>query len=95
MEDADYKEETLFMEPGDAIFLYTDGVVEATNADKKLYGNERLAECLNLHKEENAKQICEHVLEDVDRFFIGVPQFDDITELSLILHSFAKEERKG
>ncbi|MBQ1483325.1 MAG: SpoIIE family protein phosphatase [Erysipelotrichaceae bacterium] len=95
MEDADYKEETLFMEPGDAIFLYTDGVVEATNADKQLYGNERLAECLNLHKEENAKQICEHVLEDVDRFFIGVPQFDDITELSLILHSFAKEERKG
>ncbi|MBQ6217501.1 MAG: SpoIIE family protein phosphatase [Erysipelotrichaceae bacterium] len=95
MENISYKEEVLYLEPGDSIFLYTDGVVEATDADKQLYGNDRLRDCLNRHKEENAKQICENTLEDVDQFFTGVPQFDDITELSLIFHSYVKEEQKG
>ena len=95
MENISYKEEALYLEPGDSIFLYTDGVVEATDADKQLYGNDRLRDCLNRHKEENAKQICENTLEDVDQFFTGVPQFDDITELSLIFHPYVKEEQKG
>ena len=95
MDNIEYKEEVLHLEPGDSIFLYTDGVVEATDADKQLYGNDRLQNCLNAHKEEDAKQICKNVLEDVDQFFTGVAQFDDITELSLIFHSYVKEERKG
>lgn len=95
MDGVKYKEDTLYLRPGDALFLYTDGVVEATNADKQLYGNKRLQACLDLHKDENAKDICDHVKKEVDSFFEGVPQFDDITELSLILHSYCDEEDKG
>ena len=83
MEGIAYKEQQTMLEPGDEIFLYTDGVVEATDVDKQLYGDDRLEECINSHLGETSEDICNHVKEDVDRFYEGAPQFDDITELSL------------
>ena len=83
MEGIAYKEQRLIMEPGDELFIYTDGVVEATNKDLELYGDDRLKVCLNKHIGENAEDICKSVKQDVDRFYSGAPQFDDITELSL------------
>ena len=74
--------------PGDAIFLYTDGVVEATNVNNELYGEGRLLACLNEHRDEDATDICCSVKKDVDDFYAGVDQFDDITELSLIFKSY-------
>ncbi|MBR6232940.1 MAG: SpoIIE family protein phosphatase, partial [Erysipelotrichaceae bacterium] len=44
---------------------------------------ERLLDCINSHLGEDAKAICEHVLNDVNEFYKGAEQFDDITELSL------------
>lgn len=82
MEGIAYKEQQLTMEPGDELFLYTDGVVEATNKDEELYGDDRLRDCLNAHVGEDAKKICLSVKQDVDRFYEGAPQFDDLTELS-------------
>ena len=83
MDGIKYKEQTLTMEPGDEIFVYSDGVVEATNLNEELYGDNRLKDCLNTHPNETAKQLCESVLEDVNKFYEGAEQFDDITELSL------------
>lgn len=83
MEGIVYKEQKLMLEPGDEIFLYTDGVVEATNIDKQLYGDDRLLrkanQCIGL----DATDMCNRIKEDVDKFYEGADQFDDITELSM------------
>lgn len=83
MEGIRYKEQSVILEPGDEIFLYTDGVVEATNPRKQLYGEERLQKCLNRHIGSDAKTICLAIRKDVDIFDEDAPQFDDITEVSL------------
>ena len=83
LEGIAFKEQRTILEPGDEIFLYTDGVVEATNVDKQLYGDDRLKECINTLIGEDAMTICKKVKEDVEKFYEGAPQFDDITELSL------------
>ncbi|MBQ1567672.1 MAG: SpoIIE family protein phosphatase, partial [Erysipelotrichaceae bacterium] len=83
MEGVAYEEQRTTLEPGDEIFLYTDGVVEATNIDKKLYGEARLQECINEHIGEDSMTLCENIKQDVENFYEGAPQFDDITELSL------------
>ena len=91
MEGIVYKEQQLTLNPGDEIFLYTDGVVEATNAQQELYGDERLKECLNAHADEDAKTLCESVRKDVDIFYDGAPLFDDITELSMKFRKYSSE----
>ena len=83
MEGIAYEEQRTTLEPGDEIFLYTDGVVEATNIDKELYGEARLKACINEHIGEDSMTLCENIKEDVDKFYEGAPQFDDITELSM------------
>ncbi len=83
MEGLTYKEEQIILKPGDEIFLYTDGVVEATNQDTELYGEKRLRKTINSHLGENAKTLCTSILDDVNTFYNGAPQFDDITELCI------------
>lgn len=77
-----YTERRFKLEPGDALFVYTDGVAEAQNAAQELFGMERIDAALN--KEENAdtKRVIENVAEGIDEFVAGAPQFDDITMLS-------------
>ena len=81
-ENVTFEQQHLKLEPGDEIFLYTDGVVEATNTEKKLYGDDRLLECINRHRDEDAETMCKSIEEEVEEFYKGAPQFDDITELS-------------
>lgn len=83
MEDIRYRIGEIPFEPGDEIYLYTDGVTEATNSDVKLYGNERLLEVMNRARGRSAEEICHIVKSDVDRFVGEAPQFDDITMLHL------------
>ena len=90
MDGIKYKEQSLTIEPGDELFVYSDGVVEATNVNNELYGDDRLKACLNNHPGETAQQLCESVLEDVNRFYEGAEQFDDITELSLKFFKYSK-----
>ena len=81
LEGVVYKEQTITLNPGDEIFLYTDGVPEATNVDQELFGDDRLLKCINEHLDENAETLCNSVKQCVDTFYDGAPQFDDITEL--------------
>lgn len=78
-----YRSGEMILNEGDKIFLYTDGVPEATNHENELYGSERLQKVLNENKELAADQLIKKVKEDVDLFANGAPQFDDITMLCL------------
>ncbi len=79
MEGIKYKTQELDLEPGDIIFLYTDGVTEATNANTELYGEERLLNALNAMEFKSMQTLCEYVKADVESFVGSAPQFDDIT----------------
>ena len=78
-----YKEEELKLSKGDILFVYTDGVAEATNAGFELYGTDRMIEVLNNHKNDICDDIIRGVKADIDGFVGDAPQFDDITMLAL------------
>ncbi len=81
MENSKYSEYELQLERGDKLFVYTDGVPEATNTNDELFGIERMLKTLNKHKELNLEQTLGAVKVDVDIFVGKAPQFDDITML--------------
>ena len=84
MDSVKYRSKELKMEPGDIIYLYTDGVTEAQNAAGELFGEDRLLASLNaLPEEVDMQTVCAHVKEDVDAFVSGAPQFDDITMVAM------------
>lgn len=82
MEGAVYRENEYTFEEGDQIFLYTDGVTEATNKDNELFGEDRMLEALNSATDKSAEGLCRAVKDAVDRFVGDAPQFDDITMLA-------------
>lgn len=71
------------MKPGSKIFVYTDGVPEATNAGKEFFGTERMLQALNAHKDGTPKQILQGVRKAVNDFAQDTEQFDDMTMLCL------------
>ena len=83
MEDMRFREGSVQLTPGDKIFLYTDGVPEATNGNNALYGSQRLYHILNENTEAAPEMVLRAVKTDVDRFVGDAPQFDDLTMLCL------------
>ena len=83
MEDVKYREYELELKPGDFLFLYTDGVAEATNAEEQLYGTERMVDALNSVGNVTPRELLLAVRADIDRFVGEAEQFDDITMLAL------------
>ena len=81
--DIRYRETAFHLDPGDHIFVYTDGVTEATNKNDELFGEKRLVEALNKHKNKNVYDLLPSVREEIDAFVADAPQFDDITMLTL------------
>lgn len=81
-----YKEYEIQLEPGDRLFLYTDGLLEATNSGNELYGEERALQSLNEHKGETIYDLLEHVHSDTNAFVGEAPQFDDLTMMVLEYH---------
>ncbi len=79
-----YQTESLQLGPDDLLFLYTDGITEATNADNELYEENRLLARLNATADQiSAAELCAQVREDVNAFVGDAPQFDDMTMLAL------------
>lgn len=78
-----YKEYELTLRPGSKLFLYTDGVPEATNEDEKLFANERMLNALNENPDADTKQTLFNVRKAVDEFVKNAEQFDDLTMLCL------------
>lgn len=83
MDGIKYRQNELQLTPGDQIFLYTDGVTEATDKNNQFYGEERLLETVNRNIVMDTRKLCEAVKSDVDQFVGEAPQFDDITMLSV------------
>ena len=83
MEGIRYKEYELQLNPGDRLFLYTDGVPEATDANKELFGTERMIEALNRGENRSPEQVLQCVRQAVDDFVKDAEQFDDLTMLCL------------
>lgn len=90
LEDFPYQKTELQLMPGDQIYLYTDGVTEATDEAEQLYGEEHLLVTLNTHTDKDVQQLCAAVLESVDGFVGDAPQFDDITMLALQYNGIAE-----
>lgn len=86
MDGLKYKDYEFTLNPGDALFLYTDGVPEANNAQKELFGVERMLSALNLRPDAKPDEILENVNEEVNRFVGDAVQFDDLTMLCLKFH---------
>ena len=81
---AAYAMERLTLAPGDALYLYTDGVTEAMDEEGNLYGEKRLKDTLdNMEDKENVQEILSAVNEDVARHAGAAEQSDDITMLGL------------
>ena len=78
-----YKEDTLQMESGDTLVMYTDGVTEASNPAKQLFGLDRFCSTLSSLADKNCRQIIEVVKADISDFTTGAEQNDDITILAL------------
>ena len=83
MEGVKYKEYELVLEPGSRIFVYTDGVPEATDSEMKMFGTERMLAALNMDHEAGPEQLLANVRKSVDDFVKEAEQFDDLTMLCL------------
>ena len=83
MDGIKYKSRTFSLNPGDTIFLYTDGVTEALDGKGELFGEERLADAINAVAEPDPKAFCNVVRMAVAAFAEGVPQADDMTVLAV------------
>lgn len=94
MEGMRYKAGSMTIGAGDKIFLYTDGVTEATNAQNELYGMERLENILNTVTGAPPNVILPAVKRDIDAFVGSAPQFDDITMLGLEYNGKMEETAK-
>ena len=81
MEGLRFKQHEFQMNPGDSLFVYTDGVAEAANGNNELYGADRMLEALNRDPDAQPKQILENVMSGISSFVDGAEQFDDITML--------------
>ena len=83
MEGVKYKGYELQLAPGDKLFLYTDGLPEATNADLKMFTIDRALDALNADAQAGPEQLLTNVHEAVIGFVKDAEQFDDMTMLCL------------
>ncbi len=81
MKDLPFREHAFQLHPGDSFFVYTDGVAEATDSSKQLYGTERMLSVMNQNPDALPEQVLACVAQDIDQFVDGAEQFDDITML--------------
>ena len=81
MENYNYKNEENRLQKGDKIFVYTDGIPEATNEEEKMFGLDRMLKTLNKCTNMNPKNIIDNLKKDVDEYVGNATQFDDLTML--------------
>ncbi|MDR1293169.1 MAG: SpoIIE family protein phosphatase [Clostridiales Family XIII bacterium] len=91
MENSAYEESRAVLAPGDVLYFYTDGVTEADNKSKELYGEQRLLETLNKNTGADIEELCADIRQSVEVFADGAQQADDITMLAIRFNG--KKER--
>ena len=83
MEETKYTQESLTLAPGDTLFLYTDGIIEAENMDGEPFGKFELLKVLSECCENEPTEICKFVNEHLDRYVGHARQMDDIAMLAV------------
>ena len=83
MENVAYKEYEFNLEPGSKLFLYTDGLPEATDSNENMFSVELLMDALNESLDLTPQETLSHMKEKVAEFVGDAPQFDDLTMLCL------------
>ncbi len=94
MEGVKYKDYELQLRPGDKLFVYTDGVPEATNSENELFGTDRMISALNEEPAVPPEKILKNVRRRVDEFVQEAEQFDDLTMLCLEYKGNAQSDSK-
>ena len=92
MEGVRYRENDMVLEPGDCLYLYTDGVTEATSAGQELFGEQRLQDALNEAAGLPVHELLPRIKEKIDTFVGDAEQFDDVTMLGLHYHKGGEEK---
>ena len=82
-EDAKFGQRQLDLKPGETLLIYTDGVTEAMNPKKELFGEERLKDAVRGQARGSAEQLTQRVVEAVVKFARGAEPSDDITLLAI------------
>lgn len=83
MEGIVYRENSTVLNPGDTIYIYTDGVTEANNAKEELFGEQRMLDALDMPNGGDVMELDRNVRATISQFIGNTPQFDDITMLSM------------
>ena len=94
MEDVKYHEYTIQLQPGDAIFLYTDGVPEATDVRDAMLGTGGMLEILNREPDVSPEKMIQNMHDGVNEFVGSAEQFDDMTMMYVVYHGPADPEQK-
>lgn len=76
-----YSEETITLQPGDRLVLYTDGLSDVLSPDQQFYSRERLGRLLQRHAALPLDRLCPTVFADLHAYRATAPQFDDMTML--------------
>ena len=92
MPDMRYRDYELQLRPGDTLFVYTDGVPEAANAAKEMFGTDRMLETLNRQPDAGPEETIAGMRRAVDGFVKKAEQFDDMTMLCLL---YKGTEKRG
>ena len=74
-----YESYEMHLDPGDCLYVYTDGIPDAINIDEEQYGIERMLNALNNYKDASMEGLLQAVKADQDDFVGAADQFDDIT----------------
>jgi sigma-B regulation protein RsbU (phosphoserine phosphatase) len=80
---ATYEQETVVLEPGDVLVVFSDGVTEALDVEGREFGEDRLLACLEANRRATPAELLEAVLTSVRSFAAGAAQHDDVTALVL------------
>ncbi len=81
-----FREHAFELHPGDSLFVYTDGVAEATNSQNELFGTDRILTELNRDPSATPTELLQNMQQSIDAFVGEAPQFDDITMLNIQYH---------
>jgi serine phosphatase RsbU (regulator of sigma subunit) len=79
MQDLELDEQEIWIEPGDALVLYTDGLTEGLNTNKEVFGEQRLKSVIEANSDEDAQTMLQAILSAVDKFAGESPLADDLT----------------
>lgn len=83
LEGIPYTQESIQLQKGDSIYLYTDGVTDTINIQEEMYGEDKLEVVLNTYKEESPEEILHAVKKELENFAGEAEQFDDVTMLCM------------